>query len=153
LTFACVYLQDPEVSAKLQKATDNSIVYGLDTIAENGSIQLAQKAFGKEGGHLVCTLFDLGEPARQDVKTEATLVYTANGQDNAFGSAMFKTTKEDRENQVKCCQLATKLFKEGKLKPLPLQDIGGIETIGQGLEMLKNGTNKAKIVNTIAKAS
>lgn len=38
---------------------------------------------------------------------------------------------------VTCCKLATKLFAEGKIKPLEVTDLGGIETIEKGLNMLK----------------
>lgn len=145
--------KDPQVSEKLRQATNDSIVYGLDTIAENGSVQLAQKAFGKSGGHLVCTLFDLGEPARSDVKTESTLVYTALGTDQSFGPAAFKTSPEDRANQVQCAKLFTKLFLEGKLKPPQITDVGGIETLEKGMKMLQNGENKTKLVHTIAQAA
>lgn len=69
--------KDPEVVSKLKEATGDAIVYGIDTIAEGGSIQLAQQAFSKEGGHLMCTLFDLKDLPRPEVKTESTLVYTA----------------------------------------------------------------------------
>lgn len=122
----------------MRQATNDSIVYGVDTIAENGSIQLAQKAFGKNGGHLVCTLFDLGEPARPDVKTEATLVYTALGTDQSFGPAAFKSSPEDRANQVECAKVFTKLFAEGKLKPLEVTDVGDLETVEKGMKMLQS---------------
>jgi len=145
--------KDPEVSEKLRKATDDSIVYGLDTISENGSVQLCQKAFGKEGGHLVCLLFKLGDPARSDVKTESTLAYTALGEDQSFGPAAFKSSAEDRQNHVDCAKLATKLFAEGKLKPLEVTDLGGLDTVEKGLKMLQNAENKTKLVHTIAQAS
>lgn len=142
--------KDPEVSEKLRKATDDGIVYGLDTISENGSVQLTQQAFGKEGGHLVCLLFKLGEPARSDVKTESTLAYTALGKDQSFGPAEFKSSPEDRQNHVACAKLATKLFAEGKIKPLDVTDVGGLETVEKGLRMLQNAENKTKLVHACA---
>lgn len=126
------------MSEKLKQATNDSIVYGLDTIAENGSVQLSQKAFSSKGGHLVCTLFDLGEPARQDVKTESTLVYTALGTDQSFGPASFKTSPEDRANQVECAKIVSKLFAEGTLKPLEVTDLGGLDTVEKGMKMLQS---------------
>lgn len=144
--------KDPEVSEKLRKATDDSIVYGLDTISENGSVQQVQKAFGKQGGHLVCLLFDLGDPARKDVKTESTLAYTALGEDQSFGPAFFASSKEDRANMVECSELVTKLFESGTLKPLEVTDLGGLETIQKGMDMLQNSENKTKLVHTIATA-
>lgn len=86
----------------------------------------------------MCTLFDLGEPARSDVKTESTLVYTALGTDQSFGPAAFKTSAEDRENQVECAKIVTKLFAEGKLKPLEVTDVGGLDTVEKGMKMLQS---------------
>lgn len=86
----------------------------------------------------MCLLFDLKDLPRKDVKTESTLAYTANGQDNAFGPAVFKTSPEDRQNQVESMKLATKLFAEGKLRPLDVTDLGGLETIQKGLDMVKS---------------
>jgi len=142
--------KDPEVSKKLREATNDGIVYGLDCIAEKPSYQLAQEAFSSKGGHLICLLFDLPDQPRKDVKTEATLAYTANGQDNSFGPAEFKTSPEDRQNQVDSMKLTTKLFKEGKLKPIDVTDVGGLDTIQKGLDMLKNGENPTKLVHTIS---
>lgn len=130
--------KDSDISQKLREATSDSISYGLDTIAEKGSIQLAQQAFGSKGGHLLCILFALGEPARKDVKTESTIVYTSLGDDQKFGSASFKTSKEDRANLVESCKLATELFQDGKIKPLEVTDLGDINTVQKGMDMLKS---------------
>lgn len=143
--------KDKEVAQKLREATNDSIEYGLDCIAENGSVQLAQQAFGKNGGHLICLLFDLGELPRKDVKTESTLAYTVLGEDQSFGPAFFPSSKEDREYCVKYCQFITKLFEQEKIRPLEVTDLGGIETIQKGLDQLKNGENKTKLVHTIAR--
>lgn len=86
----------------------------------------------------MCTLFKLGDPARDDVKTESTLVYTALGTDQAFGPASFKTSAEDRANQVECAKIVTKLFAEGTLKPLEVTDVGGLETVEKGMKMLQS---------------
>jgi hypothetical protein len=86
------------------------------SIAENGSIQQAQRAFGTDGGHLVCLLFDLGEPARADVKTESTIAYTALGKPADWSGKRFETSPEDRALYAKWAKLATSLFAEGKVK-------------------------------------
>lgn len=101
-------------------------------------MQLAQQAFGKNGGHLVCLLFDLDELPRKDVKTESTLAYTVLGEDQSFGPAFFPSSKEDRDYAVKYCEFIPKLWEQGKLRPLEVTDLGGIETIQKGLDQLKS---------------
>lgn len=86
------------------------------SIAEKGSIQQAQQAFGPTGGHLVTLLFDVSKPARTDVKTEPTLVYTALGHDVTFGTTVFPTLPDDRALFVEWAQRSTALFKEKKIK-------------------------------------
>lgn len=140
----CLKWQDPEVSEKLRQATDDSIVYGLDTISENGSVQLAQEAFSSKGGHLICLLFKLGEPARDNVKTESTLAYTALGADQSFGPASFKSSAKDRANQVEASKILTKLFANGTLKPLEVTDLGGLETVEKGMKMLQSEYNNSR---------
>lgn len=131
--------KDPEVSEKLNKATNNGIIYGMDTIAEGGSVQKAQKAFSTEGGHLVLTLFDKAESANPKVKTEATLVYTGLGKDQSFGSGnVLKTSPEDRQNTVDSCKAVTDWFKKGTVKPLKVEDFGGLETVQKAMDTIKS---------------
>ncbi|KAL7007049.1 Zinc-binding oxidoreductase alcohol dehydrogenase [Cystobasidiomycetes sp. EMM_F5] len=142
--------KDPEVSEKLNKATNNGIIYGMDTIAEGGSVQKAQKAFSTEGGHLVLTLFDKAESANPKVKTEATLVYTGLGKDQSFGSGnVLKTSPEDRQNTVDSCKAVTDWFKKGTVKPLKVEDFGGLETVQKAMDTIKSGQHGGKIVHTV----
>lgn len=127
-------IQDSEVSQKLKEQTGDAIAYGLDwyvypwfslhtfqilvSISENGTIQQAQRSFGSSGGHLVCIRFITGEPARDDVKTESTIIYTALGKDaiGVWPNTTMRTSNEDRALYAKWATLATHLFGEGKLK-------------------------------------
>jgi len=142
--------KDSDVAKKIREGTKDGIVYGLDCISEKGSVQLAQECFGKEGGHLVLTLPNLKDLPRGDVKTEATLVYTGNGSDEAIGPVKFTTSPEDRQNAVECSKMVTKLFESGKLKPLEVKDIGGLEKIQEGLDAVKNGSHPCKLVHTVS---
>jgi hypothetical protein len=91
-------------------------------------------------------LFSLGDPARDDVKTESTLAYTALGADQSFGPAAFKSSPEDRKNQVESAKLVTKLFADGQLKPLEVTDLGGLDTVEKGMEQLKSEQMSRQIV-------
>jgi len=142
--------KDPDVVKKLQEGTDDSIVYGLDCISEKGSIQLSQLAFSPKGGHLICILFDLGQPARSDVKTEATIAYTLLGADAPWGKHLMKTSPEDRALYARWAKLATGLLEGGLIKPLVVVNIGGLEDIQAALDRLKKGQNAEKQVATIA---
>lgn len=127
--------KDPDVVKKLKEATGDSIQYGLDwsvlspvsmsiylslvSISEGGSIQLSEAAFRPSGGHLITLLFDHRNTSRTDVKKEATLAYTALGEDHGFGrnpNAQFKTSEEDRGVYARWCRISYELFGSGKIK-------------------------------------
>lgn len=88
----------------------------INSISEKGSIQLAQLSFSPKGGHLVCILFDLGQPAREDVKTEATIAYTLLGADAPWGKYLMKTSPEDRALYTRWAKISTGLFASGLIK-------------------------------------
>jgi len=141
--------KDPDVVKKLKKGTDDGIQYGLDCISENGSIQQAEAAFRPSGGHLVTLLFDLGDLARTEVRTEATLSYTVLGEDHGIGSspnAQFKTSAENRAIYARWVKTSYELFESGKLKPLDIDVLGGLEDVQRGFDLMKSGKQTAKIV-------
>jgi hypothetical protein len=86
------------------------------SIAEGGSIQQAQKAFGPTGGHLITLLFDLTNLPREDVKTEPALAYTMLGHDVTFGTQVFPSPPEDRAAFVEWAGRLTVLLQEKKIK-------------------------------------
>ena len=89
------------------------------SISEHGSVQLAEKAFRPAGGHLIIILFDKRGLTRPEVNVEATLAYTALGEDHGFGrnpNSQFKTSDEDKATYVKWCRLSYELFGSGKIK-------------------------------------
>ena len=123
----------------------------FSSISENGSIQLAQKAFSPKGGHLICILFDLGTPARDDVKTEPTIVYSLNGQNVPWpGGISIPTTPKDRPCFARWAKRATDLFAKGDIKPLAVENAGKLEDVGSALDRLMKGENKEKVVITVS---
>lgn len=92
------------------------LTYTIISSISEESIKQTQLAFRPTGGHLVCILFDLTGLPRTDVKTEATLVYTALGQPHSWGPYNFDSVPEDRALYVKFAKLSTKLFADGSLQ-------------------------------------
>lgn len=45
---------------------------------------------------------------------------------------------------VECCELVTKLFESGKLKPLEVTDLGGLDTIQKGMDMLQSESREER---------
>jgi len=139
--------RDPDVVSKLKEATNDSIAYGLDTISENGTIQMAQKSFQPSGGRLITILFDLTNLPREEVKTESILTYVALGADADFGPTVhFKSSPEYRASHAYWLKEATKLFGSGKLKPLPIEVVGGLDDVQKGFELMKENKNTSKLV-------
>lgn len=63
--------KDPEVGAKIRKASDNKLKLVFDCISENGSFEIAAAAIGPDGGHLAA-LLPVKDFTRDDVKTKTT---------------------------------------------------------------------------------
>jgi len=141
--------KDPDVIKKLKAGTNDEIQYGLDCISEGGTTQQVEQAFRPSGGHLVTILFDLRNLKRPEVHTQATLAYTSLGEDHGFGShpsSQFKTSEENRATYVRWCRFSYELFESGKIKPLPIDVLGGLEDIQAGFDLMKAGKHVNKIV-------
>ena len=135
---------------------DRSPIFGAEelifkSVSENGSIQLAQKSFSPNGGHLICINFDLGTPARDDVKTETTIASTLHGKGWIKSDKIVVSTYHDeRPSFVRWLKIATDLFAKGEVKPLEVEHAGKLEDIGKALEKLMKGENKEKLVLSVA---
>jgi len=141
---------DPDIVGKLKEKTRDAIDYGLDCISENDSYLLAQQAFSPRGGHLVCLLVPKGDLPRPDVKTEFMLAYTALGKDVQMGENHVKSSPEHRALHVKWAKRIPELLKERKIKPLEVHELGGLEDVQKGFEMMKNGEHPGKLVYKVA---
>ncbi|KZO99168.1 NAD(P)-binding protein [Calocera viscosa TUFC12733] len=141
---------DPDVIRKLKEETGDAIEYGLDCISEQNTYTAAQQAFCPSGGHLICLLVPQGDLPRPDVKTEFMLAYTALGRDVEMGGSLVKSVPEHRALHVKWQKLVTGLLKEGKIKPLEVHEMGGLEDVQKGLDLMKNGQHPGKVVYKVA---
>ncbi|EJU01510.1 NADP-binding protein [Dacryopinax primogenitus] len=141
---------DPDVVGKLKEKTCDAIEFGLDCISENETYKLAQQAFRPSGGHLVCLLVPKGDLPRPEVKTEWMLAYTALGKDVQMGENLVKSSPVHRALHVKWAKRIPGLLKNGTIKPLEVHEIGGLEDVQKGFEMMKNGQHPGKLVYKVA---
>ncbi|KAF8582081.1 NAD(P)-binding protein [Ramaria rubella] len=142
--------KDPDVVAKLKDGTGDTIKYGLDCVTEGDSYRKAQLAFRPEGGHLITTLFELNDLPRPEVKTQATLVYTTLGADHTWGPFRFDTDPSHRQLHVKWAKKITHLLAEGKIKPMQLQVLGGLDDVQKGLDLMRANKHENKIVYNVS---
>jgi NADPH:quinone reductase-like Zn-dependent oxidoreductase len=71
--------KDPNVGAKIRKATNDKLKLAFDCIAENGSVEICAAALSSGGGHLAVLLPQKGSP-REDIKVGFTIAYTVLGE-------------------------------------------------------------------------
>lgn len=64
--------RDNDVAAKMREATNDSLKYAFDTIADEQTQQACVKAFGKDGGKLIVTSWvqDSAVCLRSDVQIQ-----------------------------------------------------------------------------------
>ncbi|KZT32640.1 GroES-like protein [Sistotremastrum suecicum HHB10207 ss-3] len=142
--------KDPDVVAKLKEATNDSISLGYDCISEGGTIQKTQEAFQPSGGKLITTLFDLSNLPRPEVQTEYVLAPLTLGLPVQFGPIEVPANPDAKAIYVKWCNLLPSLFADGKLLPIDIEILDGLESVAKGMELLKTGKATKKIVFSIA---
>jgi len=142
--------KDPEVVEKIKKATNSSLSLGLDCVTNGESYRKSALAFGPDGGKLITTLFDLEDLPRPEVKTIPTLVYTGLGQDHSWGEVKFPSDDTHRDLHARWAKKLTQLVGEGKIKPMEVKVIGGLEDVEKGFDMLRNESHGAKLVVNVA---
>ncbi|KAH7397371.1 chaperonin 10-like protein [Pyrenochaeta sp. MPI-SDFR-AT-0127] len=126
---------EPEVGAKIRKATNNKLKLVFDCISEGGSSDIVAAAISSNGGH-VSGLLSLKNFPRDDVKTQLTLAYTALGE--KYNESV-PAKQADYEFGSKFWKAAEGLFNSGKIKAHPTEVRNGLEGIPQGLNDLKDG--------------
>ena len=137
--------KDPDVGAKIRKATNDNLRLVFDTIAEHGAPEIAAAAISSKGGHYSSIV--PAKIARDDVKSTFTIAYTIFGERY---NSMFPASQEDFEFAVKFWRASADLINSGKIKPHPALVRKGLEGIPQGLDDLKNNrVSGKKLVYTI----
>ncbi|KAF2801093.1 GroES-like protein [Melanomma pulvis-pyrius CBS 109.77] len=128
--------KEPDVGAKIRKATNDNLTFVFDTISELGSPEISAAALSSKGGSY-SSILPVEKFPRDDVSTGFTLAYTAIGE---HFSESFPASQTDYEFAVKFWKVAGDLLNSGKLKTHPAEvRPGGLEGIAQGLKDLKDG--------------
>lgn len=138
--------RDSDVISKIKETAKGNIAYALDTVSSKETFQsLYDATEGSEHVIIDNLLFlgpgDIKRDDRRDVIVKSTLVYLANGQDQAVGNGI--VIPSSRELVLNFNEFWQKLlppqlpnFKTAALKVLP----AGLESVNEALELLY--TNK-----------
>ncbi|KAE9403137.1 GroES-like protein [Gymnopus androsaceus JB14] len=143
---------------------DQAIIYGIDTVSENGTTELCIDAMSLTRNSHLITLLPISKECqerRQDkVKVEFTLGYSLQGYEFTFANAIkFPAIPEDKarilEYVAEYMPRVLENWKAGKgndvIKPQRLRKLeGGLEGIEQGLKIMRDGNyGREKLVYTI----
>ncbi|KAK1994766.1 zinc-binding dehydrogenase [Colletotrichum falcatum] len=139
----------------LRAAAGNNLRHAFDTISEVETTRMVVRAVSPGGGHVVCILprkaDEVGAP--EGVRVESTLAYTVFGRHVKYGP--YDNTDgpkpEDKAFWEKYLTLLPKWLEEGKVKPNPRRELGGLEDIPKGFELqAKGGVSAQKLVYRIS---
>ena len=119
---------DPSVPQQLRLASISTITYGIDCYAHEGSTELCQAAFGPLGGVLVLTRMLLPASIRKDVRMRPLYDLTDTRQPS--------TSQEEAVNLAQCYRIFERYLSIGKLRPVQVLDLGGLDKVQDGMEML-----------------
>jgi NADPH:quinone reductase-like Zn-dependent oxidoreductase len=138
--------KDPEVGAKIRKATNDKLKLVFDCIGEGGSFDIAAAAISSSGGHL-SSLLPVKDFPRKDVKTNFTFAYTALGE--KYNDSV-QASQSDYEFGVEFWKVSEDLINSGKIKTHPVEVRKGLAGVPQGLQDLKDGkVSGVKLVYTV----
>ncbi|KAH7074142.1 oxidoreductase-like protein [Paraphoma chrysanthemicola] len=138
--------KDPEVGAKIRKATNDKLKLVYDCIAEGNSFNIDAAALSSNGGHVSALLPPKDFP-REDVKANWRFAYTALGEQY---SDKVPAKQEDYDFGAKFWKLSEELINSGKIKTHPTEVRKGLEGVPQGLQDLKDGkVSGVKLVFTV----
>ncbi|KAE9390322.1 GroES-like protein [Gymnopus androsaceus JB14] len=162
---ACFDYKATDVMKQIQAATgEEGIIYGLDTVCENGSTDACVDAMSASRGGNIITALPVSEATknrRKDVHVEFILVLTEIGSALTFGGflklpAMPQDKAAALEYVSKYMPRILENWKEGQGNPrFNTQCLrhmqGGLEQIQEGLEIMRDGKySREKLVYTVA---
>ncbi|KAE9388121.1 GroES-like protein [Gymnopus androsaceus JB14] len=160
----CFDYKAPDVVEQIRAAAgERGIIYGLDTVSANGTIELCTDAMSStRRSHLMVIVFPSKESLerRKDVKVELCVVYTLLGFDFKFANTIpFPAIPSDKVRVLEYVKDYMPRVLEGwqsgkgssTLKPMRLRRLGtGLDKIDQGLKIMMDGEyGREKLVCTI----
>jgi len=160
----CFDYKAPDVVEQIRAAAgERGIIYGLDTVSENGTTELCTDALSStREGHLVVIVYPSKESLerRKDVKVELCVVYTLLGFYFKFANTIpFPAIPDDKVRVLEYVKDYMPRVLEGwqsgkgssTLKPMRLRRLGtGLDKIEQGLKIMRDGEyGREKLVCSI----
>lgn len=130
--------KDPGSASEIRKATHNSLKLAFDTISLEASADFCDAALSTDGGDYSNILS--AKVARHNVRSRATLGYTALGEAFEFGSTPIPERPQDKAFAEKFLPVAERLLAEGKIKPhRPTVGTGGLKGVLDGMQRMREG--------------
>jgi NADPH:quinone reductase-like Zn-dependent oxidoreductase len=142
--------KDPEAVEQIKKYADNNLKFVWDTISLKPSAAFCSKVIASGGHYGQILPVDL--PNRKDVKQTYSLGYTSVGVPFEMLGRQFgaEETQRDYEFIQKWMSLGEQLLAEKKLKPHPLKIGSGLESVLEGIDLLRNDkVSGQKLVYTV----
>nr|POE80185.1 protein toxd [Quercus suber] len=132
---------DPDCGAAINRATNNSLRFAWDTIAQSSSAQICAEALSSspDAALRYGSTMPVSCP-RKDVTSTATLMYTIFNEAFVKGGSETPKTPEDFEFAKKMFALTEQLLHAKQLSPHP-EKVGelGLEGVLKGLKEMKAG--------------
>ncbi|XXG97969.1 hypothetical protein Hte_004285 [Hypoxylon texense] len=137
---AVVDYKDPAWPEQVRKLSHDGLEHAFDCISEHGTPEATAKALSPTKGGLVVTLLPVNhirdKVENKKARLESTIVYTVFERPLKYGSFDFcgEPTPQDKATWEKYLALLPELLSSGKIKPNPVRELGGIDTILAGFE-------------------
>ncbi|KAI5451211.1 Zinc-binding oxidoreductase alcohol dehydrogenase [Naganishia albida] len=138
---------------QIRTITNSSLIRGLDTISEKGSLKIALEAFadnddnGKRKLSILLLIPDESKMLAQSrgIHVETNWVYTCISDTFHFvDDITVEGIPEDREFYAKLCKDTPSFIEEYGIRPNPIRDMeGGLKGIFKGFDLMKSGTVSA----------
>lgn len=156
---AVIDYKNAEWPAEVQKVTHDDLQHAFDCVSEKSTvIAIAKSLSSTKGGHIVTLL-----PVKSDeiasasgnskVKAESTIVYTVFERTLKYGAFnnCGEPTPKDKALWEKYLSMLPELLSSKKIRPNPIRELGGLDTVLDGFKQQAEGKVRAeKLVYKIA---
>ena len=144
---------DPNMPSTIKKHTGGQLKYVLDCISDEQSVEACFGAMSRVGGRYVNLELVPEESLaqRRAVHTRLVMAFEILGEEVKLpGGYGTPANLEKRKLGVRFFRMFQRLLSENKLVPHPTQRVeGGLEAIGEGLQLLKSGSLSGKKLSVI----
>ncbi len=152
----CLDYKDPQVVSQVKQAAKDSLIYAIDCISENGSIQQVCATLAEKHAQVVTILPVAPGDIPSHIKERSVLMYTIFGHEIHAFRKVFAAKPEDKAFAEKFYQLLSDvLLPKGLLKPNKVTKIpGGLNGVEVGFKrMMENRVVAEKLVYTVAETT